>query len=78
MKVYDFNNKKDSLGKIDKTVIKLSIFNLYKKEKQKYKKIILNDFIINFNLKNIERYKNFNFKKIVLFLLNYKMEKLNY
>ena len=63
MKVYDFNNKKDSLGKIDKTVIKLSIFNLYKKEKQKYKKIILNDFIINFNLKNIARYKNFNFKK---------------
>ena len=63
IEVYDFNNKKDSLGKIDKTVIKLSIFNLYKKEKQKYKKIILNDFIINFNLKNIERYKNFNFKK---------------
>ena len=63
LEIYDFSNKKESLGNIDKTVIKLSILNLYKKEKQEYKKIILNDFIINFNLKNIERYKNFNFKK---------------
>ena len=61
--VYDFINTKKSLARIDEAIIKLSFFNLYKKENQKYKKLILNNFIINFNLKNIVKYKNFTFKK---------------
>jgi len=43
---------------IDDLVIKLSIKNLFAKEKHKFKKIASNNYEINLNLKNLKEYKN--------------------
>jgi len=52
--------------KVEHTVIKLSIKNLLTKEKHKFKKIELDNFEINFDLKNFKKYKNIFEKKINL------------
>ena len=61
--IQDFYNKKNTLVKVENAIIKLSITNLLDTKKQNFKKIELKNFVINFNLKNIKKYKNFNVKK---------------
>jgi hypothetical protein len=48
----------------EEAVIKLSIKNLLNKKKQNFKKIELNNFEININVKNLKKYKNIFTKKI--------------
>ena len=62
----------DSVGKnniltAEKVAVKLSIKNLLFKEKHNFKKIELNNFIININLKNLNKYSNI-FKKETNFI----------
>ena len=64
--IKDFFEKKNTLVKVEHTVIKLSIKNLLTKEKHKFKKIELDNFEINFDLKNFKKYKNIFEKKINL------------
>tara|TARA_B100000029_G_scaffold91629_1_gene81594 strand:- start:5250 stop:6890 length:1641 start_codon:yes stop_codon:yes gene_type:complete len=54
---------KNTLIKAKKTSIKLSIKNLLAKEKHKFRKIQINDYEINLNLKNHKKYKNIFTKK---------------
>ena len=56
--IKDFYEKKNTFIKAEHTVIKLSIKNLLTKEKHKFKNIELNNFEINFDLKNLKKYKN--------------------
>ena len=62
--INDFFKKKNTLIKIERAVIRLSIKNLLAKEKHKFKNIELNNFEINFDLKNLKKYKNIFTKKI--------------
>jgi len=64
--IKDFFEKKNTLVRVEHTVIQLSIKNLLTKEKHKFKKIELNNFEINFDLKNFKKYKNIFEKKINL------------
>ena len=60
--IQDFVDKKNTLGKIDNTTIKLSFFNLSNKNKLNFTKIEFQKAEINFDLHKLEEYKNF-FKK---------------
>jgi len=64
--INDFSEKKDILITVENVAIKLSIKNLLAKEKHKFKKIQLNNFDINLNIKNLKKYKNILAKKINL------------
>ena len=64
--ISEFLEKKNTLIKVEHAVIKLSIKNLLTKEKHKFKKIKLNNFEINFDLKNLKKYKNIFMEKINL------------
>jgi len=70
--INDFFKKKDDFAKIERAVVKLSFKNLLAKEKHKFKKIELNNFEINFNLKNLKGYKNIFSKKINFIPLTFK------
>ncbi len=61
--VNDFFKKKRTLITAENTAVKLSIKNLLAKEKQKFKKIELNNFEINLNLENWKKYKSIFSKK---------------
>ena len=56
--------KKNILITADHAVIKLSIKNLLAKEKHEFKKIQLNNFDINLNIKNLKKYKTIFTKKV--------------
>ena len=62
--INDFSKQKKTLIKIENVVIKLSIKNLLSKEKHNFKKVELNNFEINFDLKNSKKYKSIFAKKI--------------
>jgi len=64
--INDFSEKEKILIKTEYAVIKLSIANLLVKEKHRFKKIKLNNFEINFDLKNLKKYQNIFDKKINL------------
>jgi len=64
--INDFFEKKNTLITIERAIIKLSIANLLVKEKHKFKKMKFNNFEINFNFKNLKKYKNIFAKKIDL------------
>ena len=61
--VNDFFKKKSTLIEAENVIVKLSIQNLLAKEKQKFKKIELNNFEINLNLENWKKYKSIFSKK---------------
>jgi len=62
--ISDFSKKKHALITVEEAAIKLSIKNLFNKKKQNFKKIELNNFEININIKNLKKYKNIFTKKI--------------
>ena len=64
--INDFFEKTNTLITMENAVIKLSIMNLLVKEKHKFGKIKLNNFEINFDLKNLKKYSNIFAKKINL------------
>jgi len=64
--VKDSLEKKNTIIKVEHVAIKLSIKNLLAKEKHRFKKIQLNNYEINFNLKNLKKYKNIFREKITL------------
>ena len=64
--INDFFKKKNTLIKAEQAVINLSIKNLLVKERHKFKKIKLNNFKINFDLKNLKKFKNIFVEKIDL------------
>ena len=64
--INDIFEKKNTLITTEHAVIKLSIANLLVKKKHKFKKIKFNNFAINFDLKNLKKYKNIFAKKIDL------------
>ena len=64
--INDFIEKKNTLIKAEHAVINLSIKNLLVKERHKFKKIKLNNYEINFDLKKLTKYKNIFEKKIDL------------
>ena len=60
----DVLKKKNTLIKVKDAAIILSIKNLLTKEKQNFKKIDFHNFEINFDLKNLQKYKNIFKEKI--------------
>ena len=73
--IQDFVDKKNTLGKIDNTTIKLSFFNLSNKNKLNFTKIEFEEAEINFDLHKLEEYKNFFKKKFNSKPINLKKEK---
>ena len=63
--------KKKTVISVEHAEIKLSIKNLLAAEKHKFKKIQLNNFEINFNLKNLKKYRNIFIKKINFIPINF-------
>ena len=61
--IKDYFKKEENLATVKNVVIKLSLDNLLNKKKQNYKKIELKNFVINFDLKSIKKYKNIFIKK---------------
>ncbi len=61
--IKDYSKKEKNLATVKNVVIKLSLDNLLTKKKQNYKKIELKNFVINFDLKSIKKYKNIFIKK---------------
>ena len=57
--IEDFAKKNTILAQIKKTELKISIFNLYSKEKIKYKKIIFKDPVLNIKLGYFQKYKDY-------------------
>ena len=74
--INDFVEKKNAFITVERAEIKLSIKNLLAKEKHKYKKIKLNDFEINFDLKKLKNYKDVFPKKINLIPLVFAKGKI--
>jgi len=70
--IKDFTQEKNTLIAVDHAAIKLSIKNLLAKDKHKYKKILLNNYEININLKNLKKYKNIFTKKSNLIPTTFK------
>ena len=64
--VKELKGKKYTFAKIKDVSIKLSFKNLLAKEKHKFKKIELNNFEANLDLKNLKKYKNIFEKKFNL------------
>ena len=64
LEINTFTKKKRALIVAKDASIKLSFKNLLVKEKHKFAKIELNNFEINFNLKNLKKYVNIFTKKI--------------
>ena len=62
--INDGLEKTNTIATVKNAAIKLSIKNLLFKEKHKFKKVKLNDFKINVNLKNFKKYKNIFTEKI--------------
>lgn len=62
--INDFFEKKKTLATVENTEIKLSVKDLLTKEKHQFEKIELNNFEINFDLKNLKKYKNIFTKNI--------------
>jgi len=62
--INDVFGKKNTLATVEDATIKLSIKNLLVKEKHKFKRVELNNFEINVNLKNLKKYKNIFTKEI--------------
>jgi len=62
--VNDLLEKKSTLITIEQATIKLSIKNLLAKEKHKFKKIQLDNYEVNFDLKSFKKYANIFAKKI--------------
>ena len=62
--INDFFEKKNTLATVEDATIKLSIKNLLIKKKQNFKKIELNNFEINVDLKNLKKYKDVFTRKI--------------
>ena len=56
--IYNSPIKKNIFIKVDDASVKLSVKNLVTKKKHKFNKIILNNFKINIDLKNLKKYKN--------------------
>ena len=65
--INDFFEKKNTLITAEDVAIKLSIKNLLAKDKHLFKKIEINNFEINFNLKNLKKYNNI-FKQKINFI----------
>ena len=65
--INDFFKKKNALITVERATIELSIKNLLVKERHKFKKIKLNNFEINLNLKNLQKYRVI-FKKKINFI----------
>jgi len=61
--IKDYFKKEENLATVKNVVIKLSLDNLLTQKKQNYKKIELKNFVINFDLKSIKKYKNIFTKK---------------
>ena len=59
--IYDTINNKNIFANIKIAEVKLPLFDLIKSKKKNYKKIILKNFVINFNLNNTFKYKKFIF-----------------
>ena len=57
--IQDISKNKKTFILADKAAIKLSIKNLLAKEKQKYQKLQLSKFEINFQIEDYKNYKNF-------------------
>ena len=74
--INDFLEKKNTIATVEHAVIKLSIKNLLVKEKHKFKKILLNNFEINFDIKNLKKYKNIFTKKIDLIPVTFTKGKI--
>jgi len=65
--IKDSLKKKNTLAIVKQVSIKLSFFNLFNKQNQKFKEIQLKKFDINFYLNNIKKYKNI-FKENISFI----------
>ena len=62
--INEVSEKENTLATVEDATIKLSIKNLLVKEKHKFKRVKLNNFEINVNLKNLKKYKNIITKEI--------------
>jgi hypothetical protein len=74
--INDFLEKKNTLVTVENAAIKLSVKNLLNKKKQNFKKIKLNNFEANINLKNLKKYKNIFTKKINFIPVDFKKGKI--
>ena len=74
--INDFLEKKNTLVTVENAAIKLSVENLLNKKKQNFKKIKINNFEANINLKNLKKYKNIFTKKINFIPVDFKKGKI--
>ena len=70
--------EKKTVLSVGHAAIKLSIKNLLAEEKHKFKKIQLNNFEINFNLKNLKKYRNIFDKEINFIPVTFKKGKAEF
>ena len=74
--INDTFKNKNALTTVENTSINLSIKNLLAKDKQKFKKITLNNFKINLNSQNFKEYKKIFSKKNNLIPITFKKGKI--
>jgi len=74
--VNDFFTKKKQFIIVEEASIKISFKNLLKKEKQQFKRIQLNNYQINMDLKDLNKYKNFFSEKIIFMPIIFKNGKI--
>ena len=76
--ISDLSDKNKVLANIEKIYIKISISNLFDKEKFNFTSINLKKAEINLNLEKFEDYKNFYYKKINFKPINLSRGKINF
>ena len=75
--IKDLTQKKNILAQAENVVIKISLFNLYNKEKFSYRSIYLNKTEINLNLEKLNDYKKFYYEKFNFKPIKLRKGKIN-
>ena len=76
LEIKDIVNSKNSFAKIENTAITISLYNLFDKEKIKFKRIYFSNAEINLNLKNLNNYKKFLLKRNITKKINLKNSRI--
>ena len=76
--IKNFSDKKEIIGEVKNATIKISFYNLLDKEGFIYKKINLENGNFNFDLKNLNNYKNFFAKEINSIPIFLKNSEINF
>ena len=76
--IKDFSDKKKTLGTAKDGVVKISFYNLLNKKKFYFTKIQLRNTVINFDLNELKKYKDFSKKKFNSIPIDLQKGELNF